>query len=103
MNEIERLALRFLAIGHVTDSEAQYQKLAMKSQVFAVFTLNKKLLSKKKKGKILKKIFIGKCSLINSSFYSYSLFYCLRTFPMLRIDIKIRLIQAVDTYTYTLL
>lgn len=41
MNEIERLALRFLALGHVTDSEAQHQKLAMKNQIFAVFTLNK--------------------------------------------------------------
>ena len=51
INEIERLALRFLAIGHVTDSEAQYQKLAMKNQIFAVFTLNKKLLSENKKGK----------------------------------------------------
>ena len=51
MNEIERLVLRILAIGHVTDSEAQYQKLAMKNQIFAVFTLNKKLLSENKKGK----------------------------------------------------
>ena len=51
MNEIETPALRFLAIGHVTDSEAQYQKLAMKNQIFAVFTLNKKLLSENKKGK----------------------------------------------------
>ena len=42
MNEIERPVLRFLAIGHVTDSEAQYQKLAMKNQIFAVSTLNKK-------------------------------------------------------------
>ena len=51
MNEIERLALRFLAIGHVTDSEAQYQKLAMRNQIFAVFALNKKLLSENQKGK----------------------------------------------------
>ena len=51
MNQIERLALRFLAIGHVTDSEAQYQKLAMKNQIFAVYTMNKKLLSENKKEK----------------------------------------------------
>ena len=60
MNEIERLVLRFLAIGHVTDSEAQYQKLAMKNQIFAVITLNKKLLSENKK------TFIGKCILIKT-------------------------------------
>ena len=42
MNEIERLALCFLALGYFTDSEAQYQKLAMKNQIFAAFTLNKK-------------------------------------------------------------
>ena len=41
MNEIKRLALCFLALGHVTDAENQYQKLAMKNQIFAVFTLNK--------------------------------------------------------------
>ena len=51
LNEIERLVLRFLAIGHVTDSEAQYQKLPMRNQIFAVFTLNKKLLSENQKGK----------------------------------------------------
>ena len=42
MNEIERLALCFLALGYFTDSEAQYQKLAMKNQIFDAFTLNKK-------------------------------------------------------------
>ena len=42
MNEIERLALCFLARGYFTDSEAQYQKLAMKNQIFDAFTLNKK-------------------------------------------------------------
>ena len=51
MNEIDRLALRFLAIGYFTDSEAQYQKLAMRNQIFAVFTFNKNLLSENKKGK----------------------------------------------------
>ena len=91
-------------LGNVTDSEAQYQKLAMKNQIFAVFTLNEKNSQVKiKKGKILKETFNGKCTLINSSFHSYSLFYYLRTFPMLRIDIKIRLIQAVYTYTHMLL
>ena len=56
MNEIERLPLCFLALGHFADSEAQYQKLAMKNQIFAVFTLNKKkLLSENQKGKNLQK------------------------------------------------
>jgi len=41
MNEIKRLALCFLPLGHVTDAENQYQKLAMKNQIFPVFTLNK--------------------------------------------------------------
>ena len=40
-----------------------------------------------KQAKILQKTFIGKCILINSSFHSYSLFYCyVKT---------LRLIQAV--------
>ena len=33
------------------NSEAQYQKLAIKNQSFAVFTLNKKLSSENQKGK----------------------------------------------------
>ena len=37
MKEIKRLALCFLALGHVTDAENQFQKLAMKNQIFAVF------------------------------------------------------------------
>ena len=49
--EIERLALCFLAIGHVTNSEAQYQKLTMRNQIFAVFTMYKKLLSENQKRK----------------------------------------------------
>ena len=51
MNEIERLALCFLALGHYADSEAQYQKLAMKNKIFAVFTLNKKAFKCKPKMK----------------------------------------------------
>ena len=49
MNEIESLALCFLALGHVTDSEAQYQKLVMKKQIFAVFHWIKKLSSENQK------------------------------------------------------